>query len=428
MTPQPDQTTPQTSDPVWWTGLIAFAFLALCQIRLGIPSVPLFDEVHYLPAARVLLENPHTVNQEHPLLGKIIIAAGISLFGDDAIGWRTFPALAGAIALFAFMRALWFASLSRFATLAGGVLLATGFPLFVHSRIAILDIFMVCFALVGVWQCAAALREPETARWRLMLAGVALGCAMGSKWNAAPVAMLPGIAFMAMRMKGAGAQFLTTRAGAPVPGMSLIEAGVWLGIVPLVAYALTFLPAFFYPENPLTVGGFIDYQQRMIELQGMVKDPHPYQSQWWQWVLNLRAIWYLYEVVDGAQRGVLLIGNPLTMLAGLPALAWCAWRGLWRGDRAALGVALLYAVSLGMWIIAPKPVQFYYHYFLPGCFLVAALALALDAAWRAGWRKSALAVIGLCCAIFAYFYPILSAAPLEDSQDFLLWTWINGWR
>jgi dolichyl-phosphate-mannose--protein O-mannosyl transferase len=415
-------------DPVLWSGLIAFAFLALCQVRLGIPSAPYFDEVHYVPAARVLLELSHIANQEHPLLGKEIVAAGIALFGDGPLGWRTFPALAGAIALFAFMRAMWFATHARFATLAGGVLLATAFPLFVQARIAMLDIFMVCFVLIGLWMCAAALRDPAQARLRLAAAGVAFGLALASKWNATPVAVLPGLAFLAIRLRGSGVYFLIARNGAPVPGMSLLEAAIWLGLVPLATYALTFLPASFYAQDPLTIGGFAAYHQRMIELQEMVVQPHPYQSQWWQWAFNLRAIWYLYEVADGAQRGVLLVGNPLTMLAGLPALAWCAWQGLRRGDRAALAVALLYAASFGMWIVAAKPVQFYYHYFLPSCFLVAALALALDAVWRAGWRKSALAPVSVCCLMFVYFYPILSAAPLGGEQDFLEWAWIPGWR
>lgn len=415
-------------DPVGWSGLIALGFLALCQVRLGIPSQPYFDEVHYLPAARVLLELSRVANQEHPLLGKELIAAGIAFFGDNPLGWRTFPALAGAVALFAFMRALWFATLSRFAALAGGVLLATAFPLFVHARIAMLDIFMVCFSMIGLWMCAAAVREPETARRRLAIGGIALGLAMASKWNAVPVAMLPGLAFLALRRQAAGWRFLTANRGAPVPGMTLIEAALWLGLTPLAVYALTFLPAFFYAENPLTPGGFVAYHRHMIELQEMVKQPHPYQSQWWQWVLNLRAIWYLYEMADGAQRGVLLVGNPLTMLTGLPALAWCAWKGLFRHDRAALAVALLYAASLGLWVVAAKPVQFYYHYFLPSCFLAAALALALDAAWRAGWRKSALAAIAACCGLFAWFYPILSAAALADPQDFLYWAWFEGWR
>jgi dolichyl-phosphate-mannose--protein O-mannosyl transferase len=79
-------------------------------------------------------------------------------------------------------------------------------------------------------------------------------------------------------------------------------------------------------------------------------------------------------------------------------------------------------------VTAAKPVQFYYHYVLPSCFLIAALALALDDLWHKGWRKSALGTVLASCALFAWFYPILSAAALGDPQDFLYWAWIEGWR
>jgi dolichyl-phosphate-mannose--protein O-mannosyl transferase len=159
--------------------------------------------------------------------------------------------------------------------------------------------------------------------------------------------------------------------------------------------------------------------------------PHTYMSVWYEWVSNWRAIWYLYEVVDGAQRGVLMIGNPLTVLVGLPAMLWCGWAGAFRKRWDALAVFLLYAVSFGMWIVAPKPVQFYYHYFLPSCFLMAGLALALDALWQSGgrWRKRAvLVVLAGSCALFAYFWPILTAAKLDDGQAFLEYAWIPSWR
>ena len=40
-----------------------------------------------------------------------------------------------------------------------------------------------------------------------------------------------------------------------------------------------------------------------------------------------------------------------------------------RRDAAMLAAALLYVASLALWVVAPKPVQFYYHYLLPGTFL-----------------------------------------------------------
>lgn len=414
-------------DPIGWCGAIALGFWLLTLLRLTTPSTPYFDEVHYLPAARELLELVYFGNREHPLLGKEIIAASIAIFGDNSFGWRIFPALAGALALFAAMRALWFASQDRFAVLAYGLLLSSGVFLYVQSRIAMLDIFCVAFLAVAYWQLAAAMREPETGRRRLALAGVMLGLAMAAKWSAVPLAMVPGLGFLVLRFLAGRRRLLFSRRGMPVPGITLAEASVWLGLAPLAVYALTFLPGWFFASNPIE-GGLIAHHARMIELQANVVAPHPYQSQWWQWAGNIRPIWYLYEPVDGAQRGVLLLGNPLTMLLGLPALAWCAWQGVAKRRAAHGAAALLYALSVGFWIVAAKPVQFYYHYFLPSMFLLAGLALALADLRRAGWSKSAWAVVAASLAVFAWFFPILSAAPLDGTGSFAFWMWLDSWR
>jgi dolichyl-phosphate-mannose-protein mannosyltransferase len=428
MSPSPEPVPYHPRDPVGWTAAITLAFLALCLTRLTVPSTPYFDEVHYLPAARALLELSHLANPEHPPLGKELIALGIAVFGDGPLGWRIVPVLMGAFALFAGMRALWFASCSRFATIAFGVLLATAFPLFVHARIAMLDGIMASFTLVALWMCAAAVRENETARWRLAIAGAALGCAMAAKWNAVPLAVVPGLAFLIVRARSSGWRFVTMWRGPPIGAMTLAEAAVWLGALPLAVYALCYAPYAFLDQGAVRSRELVELHQRMLALQGQVLQPHTYQSVWYEWVLNWRAIWYLYEPVDGAQRGVLLVGNPLTMWLGLPALAWCAWAAVARRRCDALGVAVLYAVSLGLWIVAAKPVQFYYHYLLPSVFLVAALALALDALWRRGWRWLPLLVLAGSLGMFAFFWPILTAAPLEGPDAFLRWTWLDSWR
>lgn len=419
-------------DPFGWCIAAAVAFWLLTLVRLTTPTSFYFDEVHYLPAAREYLALGTFLNREHPLFGKELIALGIALFGDNALGWRLLPSVFGAVTLFASMRALWFASLSRFATLAYGVLLATGFYLFVHARIAMLDIFMVAFAAIAAWQIAAAMREPESGRVRLALGGAALGLAMASKWNVVPVAILPGLVFLVVRAMAGRRRLLVSRRGAPVPGISLIEAALWLGIVPLAVYAATYAPAWFFTQagigDPGGSTGLIDLHRDALALQESVIKAHPYQSRWPEWVLNLRAIWYLYEPIDGAQRGVLLIGNPLTMLLGVPALLWAAYEGIVRGHRAALGATLVFAVSLGLWIVADKPVQFLYHYFLPSMALLAALALALDALWQADRRIMAMAPLVAATVIFVFFYPILSSAPLEGDQAFVRWMWLNSWR
>ncbi len=417
----------QPRDPLGWCAALALAFWIACLPWLSVVAEPYFDEVHYLPAARELLVLGEFTNREHPLLGKELIALGMALFGDNPWGWRLLPTMFGALALFASMRALWFASLSRFATLAYGVLLATGFHLFVQSRIAMLDIFYIAFLAAAGWQFAAAIRQPEEGRFRLALTGAALGLALASKWNALAVVALPGLVFLVARWMAGRRRLLLSRRGAPVPGMTLLEAAFWLGLFPLAVYAATFIPAYFFTLRPITEG-LVFHHRFMIDMQQQVIKAHPYQSTWQQWVLNARAIWYLYEPVGGVQRGIMLVGNPLTMILGLPALAWCALHGILRANRAALGAVVLYASSLGFWIVAAKPVQFYYHYALPSMALLAALALACDALWRGGWRMMAVAPIIGSVALFAWFYPILSAAPLEGPNSFAVWTWLESWR
>ncbi|MGB7371176.1 phospholipid carrier-dependent glycosyltransferase [Erythrobacter sp.] len=437
--PHPPHTGPPSHprDPFVWCLVIPALFALLASVRIAIPSQPYFDEVHYLPAAREWLslwngEGGAFLNREHPPLGKELIALGMALAGDNPLGWRIMPLVAGTLAVGSAMRALWHASHDRFACIAFGVLLVSGFHLFVHARIAMLDIFMAAFLALAAWQFAAAIREPETGRVRLAACGAAIGCALASKWNAVPLAMSFGLVFFAARLSAGRRRLFASRRGVPVPGISLVEAFVWLGLFPLAIYALAFAPAYALgtaaEPSVLAEQGLIDLHREMLSLQQMVLTPHAYQSTWDQWVLNTRGIWYLYANVDGAQRGVLLIGNPLTMLLGLPALAWCLWDGLRRADWAKLAVVAGYVASLGLWLVAPKPVQFYYHYVVPSLFVLAALALSLADLRARGHHWWSYGVLAGSVALFAVFYPILSADALDGPRSFADWAWIAGWR
>lgn len=421
------QAPAQNDDTLRITAIFTGAFALLCLIRLTVPSHAYFDEVHYVPAARALLEGAAYPNREHPLLGKHLIGLGIAIFGDNAFGWRVMPFLAGVFAFFAMMRAMWFGSLSKLAVIFFGILTATGFFLLIHSRLAMLDIFMIAAMAAAAWQFAAALRQPEAAHMRLLWTGMALGAAMAAKWNAIPVAVLPGLAFFAARLAASGTGVFTAKRAGPIPGVSLVQAFLLLGIVPLLTYAATFLPALMFADSPLAANGLIGLHREMLDLQSQVLQPHPYQSNWPEWLLNLRGIWYLYEVTDGAQRGVLLIGNPLSMLLGLPALIWCAYFGVKARDWTHVGVVAGFAASLGLWLFAAKSVQFYYHYFLPSTFLLAALALVFDRMWKKGERGLVLGAMTIICLLFLYFYPILTAAELSGPDSFQWYAWIEGW-
>lgn len=416
-------------DPLVWCWAITLAFLVVVLHRLGTPSKIMFDEVHYLPAARRLIALSSRLNPEHPLLGKEFIALGMLVAGDGPFGWRLPNALLGTLGLFAAMRALWWASLSRPATLLFGFLFATNFIWFVLSRIAMLDMAMASMMALAFWQATLAWRKGS--RLHLALCGVFLGLSLGGKWNGAPLLALPGLLFAWDRwwaLAGRRRAFLIARDAGPIPGVSLLEAAFWLGVVPLIAYFATFAPAFFYKVQPLTLQGLIPWQGYMLKLQDSVVKPHLYQSRWWQWVFNIRPIWFFYSPWDGAQRGVLCLGNPFTMLAGLPALLLCLWAGVRKGDRLRGAVVVLYVASLIFWAINGKPVQFYYHYALASVFLMAALALVLAQWWEQRRRWPGALVVVLSGMLFIGFYPILSAGALPGKLSYRDYTWLDSWR
>lgn len=410
---------------------IALLFLLLVLWRIQIPTRYYFDEVHYVPASLKLLAMI-PANREHPMFGKEVIAAFIHFLGDRPLAWRLGPALFGGLGMFAFGRLVWHVSQRPRATIAAMALLATNFMWFVQSRIAMLDMIEASLCMVGLWQFAAALRTPSTGRARLclMLSGIAMGLSLGAKWSSAPALAMPGLVFLVLRIRENGWVIVGRRNAGPIRGISLVEAAVWLGLVPLAVYWATYLPAMYYAKNPVSPFAFIEQHRHMIKLQDSVTKPHPYRTYWYQWVIDWRGIWYLFQNIDGAQRGVVMLGNPVSMIAGLFALLWGCWAALFRRRTDALAFAVLYLACLAMWIFNGKPVQFYYHYLLPGAFLMALLALALDALWerRDRWRKLATGIMALSVLLFVLFYPIISAVRLPSKESYVVWMWLPSWR
>jgi dolichyl-phosphate-mannose--protein O-mannosyl transferase len=418
-------------DPLPWCLAIGFVFLIVCLHRLSIPDQIYFDEIHYVVAARNMLEGVPK-NREHPMFAKEVIAASITLLGDRPWAWRIPSVLFGVLGLHAYGRLVWYVTQRRRVTIMAMFLLATNFLWFTMSRIAMLDMVSAGLGMVALWQFAAAIREPgRRPRLRLAACGIAMGLSLGAKWSIAPAFVAPGLVFLGLRARETGWRVIGQKGAGPIAGVSLIEAVVWLAGLPLAVYWLTYLPGFFWTVRPIDPFGFLAQHEYMLKLQDSVKKLHPYRSVWYQWIVNWRPIWFLYKLVDGSQRGIIMLGNPFTMLAGLPAVAWCLWAGVRRQRWDALASVALYGLTLVLWIVNGKPIQFYYHYLLPAAFMMACLAMALDALWdgRDRWRWIAPASLAIAAGMFVYFYPIISAGKLHHGKkSFAQYMWLPSWR
>ena len=414
-----DSRAPQFRPRPWQIALIiGLAAQTLFIINLTRPTKLVFDETHYVTTANYLLTLGGPLNIEHPLLGKEMIALGIMLFGDNSFGWRFFSTIA-ATALVVGVFAIAWQLIGRVRpAIIAAVLTMLNITVFIQARIGMLDGFMAAFTVTGIAALIWAMRaRPERLLRRLVLAGVLFGLAVGAKWAA-----IPFVAFAVL-----GIMFVPAD-DAPALHRRRVTAVLLFGGMSLVAYFLTFAPAFFYTNNPLTLTTMLPFQLVMYTQQTQPLPPHTYQSSWWTWPLNLRPIWYLYEPVDGAVRGILLVGNPAIMWGGLVAVAACLYAAIRQQARVAGVMAGLWIGAYLPWIIIPKKVGFFYYYYLPSIFLCLVLAAAFDHFGKNRLRDADLFFTALSAILFAYFYPIISAAALPSNQAFLNWMWFDSWR
>jgi dolichyl-phosphate-mannose-protein mannosyltransferase len=169
----------------------------------------------------------------HPPVAKLLTAVGIKIFGYRPFGWRFAAALVGTLSVllvYLIARRLWNA---RWPAATAAILVAVDGLFFVQSRLAMLDIFVAFFVLLGVWTLLEdRARTPSKGRprwWRLG-SGVAFGLAVSSKWSAVP--MLPVLGAIALAWEVARIQGERAAARAAQRDPEAEEREAFWGAVP----------------------------------------------------------------------------------------------------------------------------------------------------------------------------------------------------
>lgn len=130
--------------------VVVLLLLALHLLAIGFPSKSqVFDEAFYVPAARDILNGVGS-NPEHPFLGKVWVALGIILFGDNWFGWRIIPISFSMLSLIVF----YFISkrfLSEKLSVYATALLGFEVMFFVHGSLALLEVPSIFFAFLSFW-------------------------------------------------------------------------------------------------------------------------------------------------------------------------------------------------------------------------------------------------------------------------------------
>jgi 4-amino-4-deoxy-L-arabinose transferase-like glycosyltransferase len=400
----------------WLTAiLLGVGSLLLFLAGIGNPPIAIYDEALYVNSGRALLAEGQDPSPYGPPLGKLLVAGSIRALGDNSFGWRAGSAVFGALTLvgmFLFTKLL----LDNHALgLTAAALTFFNNFLFVLSRLAMMDIFLMTFALWGILAFTAALKmERLTAPARralLFASGVLLGFSGACKWNAVDeLCVIAAIGAFLLIWSGRSKNPEMIQYGA-----NLREAGtawflVSFSALPLLAYSATFWPLCRMLHVPFTTSQLLSMNVYIWRFHRAVVGNRAIAMAWYQWPL-----------LSQPQRGLsYLVGNWYVMWAGLAAGLFCL-RRFARSLPETL-ILLLYAANLLQWAVTPQSLTYYYYYFPAAMFLGLAIPVALHRlpAQLYGVRLSFVAVLPAAC-IFAYC--LAHMAHLDAPYDSILGYW-----
>jgi dolichyl-phosphate-mannose-protein mannosyltransferase len=390
-----------------------------------------FDEVHYVPAARQMLEpvlpSP-MLNPMHPPLAKQLIALSIRAFGDVPLGWRYPGVLFGSLAIVA----MYLCGLVLFArqgpAIATALLAFFNQMVFVQSRIAMLDIFALAFTLFAIAAFMHGFRKSRPHRW-FALAGLAFGLSIACKWSGLfGLAICMVIIGVIRLMQGWGTQFANPKADdwyqpGLWPDFKFIHFAACLVVIPAIVYLATFIPVY-----GLSLPDLWEAQRRIFsDNTTSAIAGHTYMSAWPSWPLLVRPVWYLFDKIgDDRIAAVVFLGNPLVLWPALAALLVCLrdWIVTRRSD-AFLILSFYFGLYLA-WVALPRTVGFLYYY-LPAA-TVASLALVYALTRGNSPRWLLWVFVAITAAGFAAMLPISAAFVGTSMQTFnrlmLFQSWI----
>jgi dolichyl-phosphate-mannose-protein mannosyltransferase len=399
--------------------LMFFAAHFALLVGVATPEKFYFDEVHYVPAARQMLEpvmpSP-MLNPMHPPLAKQLMALSIRIFGDGPLGWRYPGVLFGSLAIVA----MYLCGLALFAAqgpaVAAALLAFFNQMVFVQSRIAMLDIFSLAFGLFAITAFVHGFRKQRPHLW-FALAGLAFGLSIACKWSGVFALAICIVMVAVIRlMQRWGTQFAGGNADDWYrldlwPGFRYYHFAACFVFMPAMVYLASFVPLYGFSFPDLWEA------QRKIFSDNTTTAiaGHTYMSAWPSWPFLVRPVWYLFDKI-GEDRiaAVVFLGNPLILWPALPALAVCL--SDWIATRRAEAFLILsfYFGPYLAWAMLPRTLGFLYYYLPSATIASLALVYVLRRGNSPRWLLWAFVAVGF--AGFAAMLPI-SAAFVGTSME-----------
>jgi len=309
--------------------LISIVAFLLRVINLGNPKGFVFDEVYYVNGAQDLLKYGVEVDGlkpefvVHPPVGKWCIALGIKIFGDNEFGWRIMAAIAGTLIILIAARLAHELFYSPFLTAITAALLACDGLLLVHSRTALLDLFLTLFILVAAYFWF---------RQQFWYASLFFGLALATKWSALYFIALFGLVTLLRLLRQENIKDLPR-----TMTMRILQ----FSVIPIAIYITSWIGWFVsergwdrtHSSNPLT--SLLYYHKQMLDFHTSLVEKHAYQANPWSWLIMGRPTSFFFETPKGCggsscAQEVLALGTPVLWWSATIAVAVLMGFWMWQ--------------------------------------------------------------------------------------------------
>jgi dolichyl-phosphate-mannose--protein O-mannosyl transferase len=463
----------------------------LCNAPTG-PKACVFDEVYYTHDSWSLFHYGVELNTTnngpgyvvHPPLGKWMIALGEWIVRDpnytSTFGWRFMSAVVGTLAVLIVARTARRMTRSNLLGCVAGLVFSLDGLEYVQSRVAMLDIFLMFWTVVG-FSCLILDRDqvrgrladranstakygPHTGmRWWLLACGVAVGCASATKWDGAY--LIPSFGLLAFfwtmgarRAIGVQKPFRSTLVRDVLPTVS------WMAAVPVVVYTASWTgwflngPKYAYDREwakgrstdfgfiPASLRSLWHYHAEALKFHETLDSYHAYRENAWGWLFDARPVLYYanypHPPVAGCHTGglgcarmIYDLGTPAIWWVSIPVMCFMVYlvaKRDWRGGA----LVLPFLCSYLPWLHQFKRTMFFF-YALPLLpFLSIAIAVTIGyligPAGASIRRRRTGTIVGgsyvlIVAVMFFYFWPILSARTVPFVGGWVDRMWFHSW-
>lgn len=415
-----------------------------------------FDEVYHPRNAWEIANREFMYATVHPLLGTSLIALSIHFLGMNPFAWRLPGVITGILLLPLFYVLVKNTFHERRSAVIGTLLLSVEFMHLTTSRIATLEPFSVFWILamflfmIRYYQ-TNFYDTPLTKTWKLLfLSGLCMGLGIATKWTACYSAI--GLAILLFtnlirrwyEYRQAAKASLSDRNQWSQEEKNLADhilqswrRSFWktIGIcfvffifIPAVIYWVSYMWCPVWRDG-WSIANVISQNSYMYHYHINLKATHPYQSYWYQWILDIRPIWYYGRLSrNDVYHSISCFTNPAISWFGFVCVPIVFYDAIRKRTPSAWIISIGYLTALLPWVLFVNRCVFSYHFYPTSFFMLMAIVYVIRSQLKKSRSSYAWVLLYLAVCIVLFFLFLPATAGFGAPQSYMKFLeWLPSW-